>query len=202
MPEPPDDLHEMTDHSLLLKVQAGEQEAATTLYLRYANQLRALAARQSSPALAARVDPDDIVQSVFRTFFRRVVKDQYEVPRGEDLWKLFLVVALNKIRNAACFHNAARRDVRQTIGLAAFPGDVQTPTAPDESSLTILNLVVDEMIARLPATSQPIVKLRIEGHEVADIATQTGRSKRSVERVLQHFREQLKAALDDPAGLQ
>ena len=43
------------------------------------------------------------------------------------------------------------------------------------------------------------VRLRIDGHEVADIAAHTGRSKRSVERVLQQFRDQLQGLLDDPA---
>ncbi len=51
-----------------------------------------------APDLAGRVDADDIVQSVFRTFFRRVAKGDYEVPDGEELWKLFLVIALNKVR--------------------------------------------------------------------------------------------------------
>lgn len=69
--------------------------------------LRALTARQSSEALSARVGPDDIVRSLFRTFFRRVNTDPYDVPRGEDLWKLFLVIALNEIRNAAAHHTTA-----------------------------------------------------------------------------------------------
>lgn len=182
-----------TDHSLLRRLRAGEDDAATALYLRYADHLRALAARQSSPALATRLDPDDIVQSVFRTFFRRVNTSSYDVPAGDDLWRLFLVIALHKIRNAAAHHRAGKRDVRQSVPL----GDADPAAGADENSLTVLRLVVEDSIARLPEPARELVRLRIDGHEVADIAARAGRSKRSVERVLQQFRDQLRACLDD-----
>jgi RNA polymerase sigma-70 factor (ECF subfamily) len=189
----------MTDHSLLLRVKAGHDGAATALYLRYAGHLRALAARQSSPALSARMDPDDIVQSVFRTFFRRVAKDQYDVPRGDDLWKLFLVIALHKIRNAAAHHKAAKRDVRQTVHVGDVKPVAEAVGTPDDTDLAVLRMVIEEILTALPESSRPIVQLRIEGHEVADIADRTGRSKRSVERVLQQFRDQLRGLLDEGA---
>ena len=145
------------------------------------------------------MDPDDIVQSVFRTFFRRVNTDQYEVPRGDDLWKLFLVIALNKIRNAAAHHTAAKRDVRQTVHIGDSGAGGVPAVTPDDTELTALRLVIDDAIAALPESSRDMVRLRIDGHEVADIAAHTGRSKRSVERVLQQFRDQLQGLLDDPA---
>src|SRR4051794_30331946 len=83
-----------SDQSLLQRFRRGQDDAPTLLYLRYAERLRALAAKQSSPSLAARVDPEDIVQSVFRTFFRRAALGHYNVPDGEEIWKLLLVIAL------------------------------------------------------------------------------------------------------------
>ncbi len=194
-PDVPDD---MTDHSLLRRLKDGHESAATTLYHRYAGHLRALAARQSSAALSARMDPDDIVQSVFRTFFRRVVTDQYDVPRGDDLWKLFLVIALHKIRNAAVHHKAAKRDVRQTVHVGDVKPVAEAVGTPDDVDVATLRMVIDDTLAALPESSRAIVRLRIDGHEVADIADQTGRSKRSVERVLQQFRDQLRGLLDEP----
>ncbi len=198
-PPPPAAPDEMTDHSLLQKLKDGHESAATALYQRYAGHLRALTARQSSAALSARMDPDDIVQSVFRTFFRRVNTDQYEVPRGDDLWKLFLVIALNKIRNAAAHHTAAKRDVRQTVHMGDRGAGAVPAVTPDDTEMSALRMVVDDAIAALPESSRGMVRLRIDGYEVADIASRTGRSKRSVERVLQQFRDQLQGLLDDPA---
>lgn len=184
----------LSDRSLLRRVQAGEQDAATALYLRYADHLRSLARAQVAPALAVRLDPDDIVQSVFRTFFRRAVRDAYDVPDGTDLWNLFLVIALNKIRNAASHHRAAKRDVQQTVALG--PHDHPMAAEGGDTELAVLQMVIDDALSRLPESARPIVELRIEGFEVAEIAERSGRSKRSVERVLQRFRDELRGLLD------
>src|SRR3954447_25024565 len=99
----------VSDRSLLRRLQHGQADASTELYLRYAERLLALAAAQSSPELARRVDPEDIVQSVFRTFSRRASLGHYTVPDGEEIWKLLLVIALNKVRAVGAFHRAAKR---------------------------------------------------------------------------------------------
>jgi RNA polymerase sigma-70 factor (ECF subfamily) len=66
-----------------------------------------------------------------------------------------------------------------------------------ETPLQILTLVLQEAVGQLPETQQQMVQLRIEGHEVAQIAQATGRSKRTVERVLQKFRQRLSELIDD-----
>jgi RNA polymerase sigma-70 factor, ECF subfamily len=184
-----------SDHSLLVRFRRGQDDGPTLLYLRYAGRLRALAAAQSAPSLAARVAPEDIVQSVFRTFFRRAAGGQYDVPEGEEIWKLLLVIALHKIRSAGEHHRAARRDVRQTAVGAAFDRAVESARSRDEGALTVLRLVIDEILDALPPGHRPIIERRIEGYEVAEIAEQLERSKRTVERVLQEFRRKLDAQI-------
>jgi RNA polymerase sigma-70 factor, ECF subfamily len=176
-----------SDRSLLVELHRGEDDAATQIYLRYADRLRQLATKQTADDLRSRVDPEDIVQSVFRTFFRRAAEGHYQVPEGEELWKLFLVIALNKIRRTGAWHHAAKRDTRSTAGGEAL----EQNAGHDESSLQVLNLVIDETLASMPETARDIIKLRIAGHEVSEIASQLGRAKRSVERVLQEFRAKL-----------
>src|SRR3954454_15874075 len=94
-----------SDGSLLERFRRGSQDAATQLYLRYAERLRGLARAQISPLLARRIALDDVVQSVFGSFFRRAAEGFYDVPAGEELWRLFLVLALNKIRGLASYHH-------------------------------------------------------------------------------------------------
>lgn len=186
-----------SDHSLLRRFRRGQGDAPTQLYLRYAERLRALAAAQRSAGLAARVDPEDIVQSVFRTFFRRAAEGQYDVPEGEEIWKLLLVIALNKIRAVGAFHRAARRDVRLTAGGAGFDHAVDSEPGRDETALAVLRLVIGEILEALPPGHRPIVELRIEGHEVSEIARRAQRSKRTVERVLQEFRRRLDSQIHE-----
>lgn len=186
-PEPP----VATDRSLLRRIRLGSQDAATQLYLRYAQRLQALTRARCGSDLAPRIDAEDIVQSVFRTFFRRVADGSYDVPDGEELWKLFLVIGLNKIRRTGAYHRAAKRDVRLSSGGEVLEIAAETAGASNETSLNVLRMVVDDVLAGLPPVHQEIVNLRIEGHEVTEIATRVGRSKRSVERILQEFRELL-----------
>jgi RNA polymerase sigma-70 factor (ECF subfamily) len=186
-----------TDRSLLRRLQSGQADASTELYLRYAERLLALAASQSSPDLARRVDPEDIVQSVFRTFFRRASLGHYAVPDGEEIWKLLLVIALNKVRATGAFHRAAKRDVRRTAGGEAFERAVESHPDRDGSALDTLRMVIEELLEGLPEAHRRIIELRIEGHEVNDIAAAVKRSKRSVERVLQDFRRRLDALIGE-----
>jgi RNA polymerase sigma-70 factor (ECF subfamily) len=180
-----------SDRSLLRRLQHGQADASTELYLRYAERLLALAAAQTAPDLARRVDPEDIVQSVFRTFFRRASLGHYTIPEGEEIWKLLLVIALNKVRAVAVFHRAAKRDVRRTFGGEAFDRALESQQGRGEDALSVLRMVVEELLQGQPVAHRRMIELRIEGYEVNDIAAAVARSKRTVERVLQDFRQQL-----------
>jgi RNA polymerase sigma-70 factor (ECF subfamily) len=193
----PDPAQPVSDHSLLRRFRRGSQDAATQLYIRYVHRLRALVRANCSSQLTRRVEAEDIVQSVFRRFFRRVLQGDYDVPPGEELWGLFLVIALNKIRAEEAFHRAGKRDMRLTIAdgeaerlLAAHPGE-------DEVAYAALQLTIDEALERFSPQQRLMIELRIQGHEVAEIARQTGRSKRSVERALQEVRAGLRALLEE-----
>jgi RNA polymerase sigma-70 factor (ECF subfamily) len=179
----------------LRRFRNGEPDAANELYQRYAERLHALVVGQCALDLAPRVGAEDIVQSIFRTFFRRVARGQYDVPEGEELWQLFLVIALHKVRSTAAFHRAAKRDVRVTsVGLSNTLAS-QKLVAPDELARTTLCLVIDELLDSLPDSMRAIVELRIEGREVEEIVARTQRSRRSVERALQEFRTRLREVI-------
>ncbi len=186
---------EPTDGSLLSRFRRGEQDAATAIYLRYAKRLQLFARSQAGKDLAVRLDPEDVVQSVFRTFFRRAAEGHYVIPDGEELWKLFLVIALNKVRRLGEFHRAAKRDVGQTTALEKVEECVSGQQQLDEQSYNVLQMTVDELLVDLPEVQRRMVTMRIEGHGVEQIAEVTKRAKRSVERVLQKFRSRLSEVL-------
>jgi RNA polymerase sigma-70 factor (ECF subfamily) len=196
--KPPDDPlgvtpGEHSDRSLLVHLRGGQQDAATELYLRYAQRLRALVRSRCSPELSRMLEPDDIVQSVFRRFFSQVLQGNYDVPPGEELWGLLLVIALNKIRTEEAYHRAGKRDVR----LSNQPADVGQLPAPTDENAAHLQLCVEDALGQLSPSHRILVELRIQGHEVAEIAQKTGRSKRTVERILQEIRAQLRQLLVD-----
>ena len=181
-----------TDHSLLRQFRGGQVDAATELYSRYATRLLELAKSRTGAELGQSVDPEDVVQSVFRTFFRRAAEGSYQVPNGDTLWKLLMVIALNKIRSLADYHRAGKRDVRRTQPMLE-----PVPSDSEQESLNILQLTIDELTSQLHESHQQIIRMRIEGYGVDEIATKVQRSKRTTERVLQAFREQLFAAIHE-----
>jgi len=187
----------LSDGTLLRRFQSGEDDAATAIYLRYAKRLQRLAASQTGVELAVRLDPEDVVQSVFRTFFRRAAEGHYEIPDGEELWKLFLVIALNKIRSLGQYHRAAKRDLKNTKNFSNIEPYVASNDSPDEQAYNVLRMTIDDVLKDLSESQREIIMLRIEGNHVNTIAETVGRAKRSVERVLQSFRETLSEQLED-----
>ncbi len=187
---------EPSDGSLLRRLRKGEQDAATRLYLRYARRLHGLASAQTGQDLKSRIDPEDIVQSVFRTFFRRAQEGHYEVPDGEEMWKLFLIIGLHKIGDVAVSHRAAKRNAGRTTALAGA-GESADPPAADQMAETTLRMVIDEILLNLNDSQKEIVTMRMEGAQVDEIAQATKRSHRTVERTLQKFRELLQQQIQE-----
>jgi RNA polymerase sigma-70 factor (ECF subfamily) len=175
------------------RFRRGDEDAATALYLRYAQRLEAAARTKQGANLRARFDPEDVVQSVFRTFFRRAAAGSYDVIDGDELWSLLLVVTLNKARKQVSRHLAGKRDARSTT----VDADASLARAQRrEDSLEALRIVIDEFTESLDPELRSLVEMRVEGHEVAEIAARLGRSKRTVERNLQRIRQTLHEQID------
>ena len=186
---------EPSDRELLERFRRGEQFAATALYMRYAPRLLALAEARRSPGLANRLDSEDIVQSVFGRFFRHAKSGDYEVPVGAELWKLLLVIALNKIRAAEAYHRAGKRDVGATATTDRLEESLDAGSRCDDGNGAYLHLVVSEAMERLEGPLREIVQLRLQGYEVREIAELTDRSARTVERLLKEARSELGSVL-------
>ena len=182
-----------TDGSLLRRFTIGQKTAADELYARYASRIRALARTRLSDDVAARLDADDVVQSVFRSFFESACQGLYRVPNGETLWRLLAVVTVNKVRSIRAFHVAAKRDARNTVSWGDSERD--SPIANIDSEF--LEVAIRDVLEQLPEPERVAVELRMEGHEVTEIAMMVHRSKRSVERLLQKARQQLSVLLDE-----
>lgn len=176
-----------SDRSLLRRLHSGERAAFDVLYERYAEKLLTLARVNIGADLSCRLDPEDILQSVFRTFFRRANRGEYDLPDDEGLWKLLLAIGLNKIRAKGALHRAGLRDARKTIHGEAADEFLRVLPAADEAGLHELRLAIREALDELPASQRVILEHRMSGEPVDVIAARTGRSKRTVERAIQDF---------------
>ncbi len=183
---PPD---ERSDRALLALTRTGDRAAAGELYDRYARRIRNLAERRTA---GSTLEPDDVVQSTFRTFLAGVGRGLYDVPDGQDLWALLVVVALNKVRAYARTAAAAKRTTGRRIDDASA-----AETLPDNGTTDpALLAVTQDVLNRFTPMERELVELRLAGHHVDGIAATLGRSKRTVERILQTCRERLLLSMD------
>src|SRR5688572_1750619 len=99
------------DRTLAQECQKGDEAAFAAIYERYAERLIRLARSRISERLSARIEAEDVVQSVFRTFFGRIQDNRFTFEAEDDLWKLLVSMTMNKLRNQVDWHTAAKRDV-------------------------------------------------------------------------------------------
>ena len=94
------------------RCRLGDEDACRQLFDCYVERLVALARRRISQRLASRVDPEDIVQSVFRTFFGRLKAGRFRLEEQDDLCKLLM--------RSTSLPSADRRPRYSATGISMF----------------------------------------------------------------------------------
>src|SRR5262245_66141692 len=82
---------------LLAQWREGDPQAAGRLFHRYAERLTALARSRLTARMGRRFDPEDVVQSVYCSFFKAAGEGRFDLQRGGDLWRLLVAITLNKL---------------------------------------------------------------------------------------------------------
>ncbi len=185
---------EPCDKTLVARLRSGDDDAARDLYDRYARRVFGFVQDQMSDHLAAQVEPQDIVQSVFKSVFRGMMSGGYDAPEGRTLWRLLAVIAVHKVRRNAARRAAAKRDSHKTVSLDVLPGQ----SFPARPTPLEIEQGIRETIEHLSETERTVVMLRLQGYSVEEISQRVQRSRRTIERTLQHIRQELVKDLDGP----
>ena len=186
---------------LMARLQAGDDEAAARVFRRFARRLIALAQAHLSAALRQKEDPEDVVQSAFKSFFRRQADQPYEVDGWDNLWSLLAVITVRKCQDRAEAFGAACRDVRReavsvedsAAGWDAFDRE------PTPSEAVLLTETLEGVLRGLIGRDRDIVVRSLQGWAVPEISAQLGCTERTVYRVLTRVKKRLQAlrAADD-----
>jgi RNA polymerase sigma factor (sigma-70 family) len=185
---------------LVSRWQSGDEAAANELFRRYADRLLALAQNRLSSRLATRVDAEDVVQSVYRSFFANARAGRYLLEHSGDLWRLLVVITLNKVRGQAVHHQADKRALDRERPLESGTADwhglpvtalTRQPTPLDAAALAD---ELEHFMRDLEPKHRQVFELRLQGYTMEEIADACGRSVRTVKRVLSLIRESLERA--------
>jgi RNA polymerase sigma-70 factor (ECF subfamily) len=182
---------------LMARLRGGEQDAATQLFRQFGHRLIGLARGHLDRRLQTKVDPEDIVQSAFKSFFPRIAEGQFELENWESLWSLLVVITLRKCgRKVEMFHGA-HRDVRKEVAPAGADDDSAASweaiaREPTPSEAAILAETVEQVMQGLKDNERKILELRLQGFTAPEIGAQIGRSEYTVNWVLKRVRKRLK----------
>ena len=88
------------------------KQAAAELFRCYAERLIALARSRLPVQLNRRVDPEDVMQSVYRCFFAGAREGQYRIQEEDDLWHLLTCITLRKVRDQIRNNQCEKRNVK------------------------------------------------------------------------------------------
>lgn len=194
----------MTDDSteLIERLRNGDQDAARQLYQQYVQRLLNLARSHLSRQFNSRLDPEDVVQSVYRTIFRRVQDGRFEFEADDDLCGLLVRTTLNKVWNKVRHHRAGKRTVQreQATGNTDLPGGGmvdQLSRGPSTTEAIIFADLMETVLSRLGEREQLVLQLKLEGHSQQEIADQLGVTDRTVRRISDGIRDRMSSLLAD-----
>jgi RNA polymerase sigma-70 factor (ECF subfamily) len=189
---------------LMAQLRAGQNDAATQVFNRFASRLVALARKQLDPQIRQKVDPEDVLQSVFRSFFVRNAEGQFgEFASWDNLWAMLVVITQRKCGRRTDFYHAARRDVGREAAEEVSSGESGSDVGlradePTPSEAAMLTETIERLMRSLEGRHREILALSLQGHPPAEVSARLGCTERTVYRVLERVKEWLEATRQEP----
>lgn len=173
----------------------GKSNAVEEFWMNYGDSLQRVAERQIASWLRRRVDPEDVVQSACRTFFRRAGAGDFSLENKDDLWKLLLTITLNKVRMQARFHSRNRRSINKE---QAMPEEANLQPAEWDHAIEQVELQDMLKVAfKEDEERHQVLQMWLEGRTQNEIAKVIGCSERTVRRIQDRIRKDLSDYLKD-----
>jgi RNA polymerase sigma factor (sigma-70 family) len=174
------------------RCNAADSHAAELLFARYASRLTQIAEQHLSRRIAAREGGEDVVQSVFRTFFRRSAEGQFQIDGSAQLWRLLVKITLQKARTRARHHSAKKRCAAAEVR----PEDDSWMAEalgrePDPAAAAELVDLMEAILQGVPPLYCRVLELRLQGVDVAAVARELKITRTTASRALDLFKRRL-----------
>src|SRR6516162_8836480 len=146
----------------LARLHSRDDAAAQELFGRFAHQLIALALRHIDARLRHKVDPEDVVQSTFKSFFIRYGHGNLDVVNWNSLWGLLTLITVRKCAERAAYHRAECRDAAREVSLQRGDEAVawQDPLGREPTPLeaAVLTETVEQLLSALDQDERPVLE--------------------------------------------
>ncbi|MCI0461197.1 MAG: sigma-70 family RNA polymerase sigma factor [Gemmataceae bacterium] len=171
-------------------------DAARAVFERFTRRLIGLARSQLDARLQHKIDPEDVVQSAYKSFFLRYGEGTLAAESWDGLWGLLTLITLRKCADRVRYYRAECRDVSREASAPAGADDTEpwrdaTGREPTPEQAAVLAETVEHLLRGLNADERPIIELSLQGYSTQEISEELGRAARSVRRLRERVRRQL-----------
>jgi RNA polymerase sigma-70 factor (ECF subfamily) len=179
----------------LARLQAKDNAAAAELFQRFAQRLIALARSRLDPGLRHKVDPEEVVQSAYKSFFHRYGAGSVQAVSWDSLWGLLTLITVRKCAERVAYYRAECRDAARER--PAPPGKDGAAWAepfgrePTPLEAAELSETVERLFAALDADERPVLELSLQGYTTREISERLGRAERTVRLLREGVRKRL-----------
>ena len=177
------------------RLYSNDDVAAEELFGRFTHQLIALAMRHVNAALRHKVDPEDVVQSVYKSFFVRYGDGKLDVVNWNSLWGLLTLITVRKCAERASYYHAGCRDAALEV---SSPRDNEAAPSPEFFSreptpleAAVLNETVEQLLSTLDGDEKPILEMSLQGFTTREISERLGRAERTIRLLREGVRHRL-----------
>jgi RNA polymerase sigma-70 factor (ECF subfamily) len=179
----------------LARLHNQDDIAAKELFMRFTNQLIALALRHIDAGLRHKMDPEDVVQSAYKSFFVRYGAGNLDLVNWNSLWGLLSLITVRKCAERAAYHRAECRDAAREVpppwGEEAVPWPEPFDREPTPLEAAVLSETVEQLFADLDEEERPILELSLQGYTTREISERLGRAERTVRLLREGVRHRL-----------
>jgi RNA polymerase sigma-70 factor (ECF subfamily) len=173
----------------LVRLGCGDQNAATEIFQRFTNRLIGLARLHLDSRIRQKIDPEDVLQSVYRSFFIRQVRGEFDFDGWDGLWSLLTVITVRKCaRVSRHFRTGSRNLDMEVYGPSAKAVREETwegiDRGPTPEHAVMMAELVEQLMGELGERDRTIASMGLQGYTAAEIAEQTGVPASSVYRTL------------------
>jgi RNA polymerase sigma-70 factor (ECF subfamily) len=181
MTEPLDDL--------LVQLSSGDTAAMEQVFLAYEPYLRKAVCRQFPTSLRSRLDPSDIIQSVWADLLRGFREAGWRFSDPDHLRGFLYVATRNRLLDRVRQHQKA---VDREEPIAARGGQPRLASAqPRPSELAQAADLWQRILTHSPPEHRSLLELKREGYSLTEIGERTGLHPDSVRRILRTLARQL-----------
>jgi RNA polymerase sigma-70 factor (ECF subfamily) len=191
-------------HRMIEGLRAKDEDTAKQIVAQYEQRLGALVRSRLDVRLKNRVDAEDVLQSAFRSFFRRAGEGEFQFDDWNGLWALLAQIAVRKSYRQSVHHRAQRRDVRREQSTESDDDSGKTWETEGRQASPEEDASLQEILALLVGAlkdekQRQAVIFRLQGYSLAEIAEMPdiGLSQRTLFRLMKKVKAWLERRLDE-----